>query len=420
MKRYKLNQRTWAWALYDWANSAFATTVMAGFFPIFYKQYWAGALESTQSTFYLGLGNSVASTLILLCAPILGALADRLQRKKTLLILFACVGISMTAGLFLVEQGHWFVAIGIYCVAVFGFMGANMFYDAMIVAVSDENNRDLVSAVGYAVGYLGGGILFSINVAMTLAPAWFGIADAGTAVRLSFLSVAVWWTVFSVPLLLLVNETRTARVPTWPVALRESAAAVLVTVKEIIAHRVVALFLLAYWFYIDGLDTIVHMAVDYGVALGIGQNDLIVALIITQFVGFPATLLFGHIAQKYTAIGGLYIGISAYLVFIVWAFFMSEPWEFYCLAGGIGLVQGSVQALSRSYYVGLIPTQKAASYFGFYNMVGKSAVILGPLMIGVVGLLTGSHRWGILSVSLLFIVGGILLWRVNQRVWAQT
>lgn len=420
MKRVRVDRAVWSWALYDWANSAFATTIMAGFFPIFFKKYWAAELASTESTFYLGIGNSAAGILILLSAPVLGAIADRLGRRKGMLLVFALFGMTMTAALYWVEKTDWLSAISIYCAAVFGFMGANIFYDAMLISVTDNSRRDFVSALGYALGYLGGGILFTVNVVMTLEPAWFGIADATDAVRLSFLSVAVWWLLFSLPLFIWVKENPRVRHKEHFIAsIAASIREVIGTIKNIMAHEIVALFLVAYWFYIDGLDTIVRMALDYGVALGLQQTDLIIALILTQFVGFPATLVFGYVAQRGKTINGLYLGIVAYILFVIWAFFMEKTWEFYMLAVGIGLVQGSVQALSRSYYASLIPREQSAEYFGFYNMMGKSAVIIGPLLIGLVGLISGSHRWGIMSVVVLFIIGGFLLMRVDRRLSQQ-
>ena len=411
IKKLLKNQQIMAWALYDWANSAFATTVMAGFFPIFFKQYWAGQLSASDSTFYLGLGNSTASVLILLMAPIIGAIADRCLLRKRMLMLFALLGSAMTALLYTVPYAHWGVAITLYTVAIFGFMAANVFYDALIVSVCAEQERELVSSLGYALGYLGGGLLFTINVAMTLKPAWFGIADASQAVKLSFLTVSIWWLVFSIPLFRALKERQ--RLSVNSVSLSRAVKRVRVSVTRILRHRVLALFLLAYWFYIDGLDTIVRMAVDYGMSLGMSQSTLITALIITQFVGFPATLVIGHFAASARLIRGLYFGIAAYLLMVVFAFFMDSEWEFYLLAVGIGLVQGSVQALSRAYYARLLPAKQAAGYFGFYNMMGKSAVILGPLIIGAVVLASDSHRFGMLSVSILFIIGLLLLRRVE-------
>jgi len=407
-------QTLFAWALYDWANSAFATTVMAGFFPLFFKQFWAADLASTESTFVLGAGNSIASLLILLCAPFLGAVADLLGRLKMMLFSAAMIGIVGTATLFWIEQGNWLAAIMAYGIAVFGFMAANVFYDALLVSIVNESKRDFGSSLGYALGYLGGGILFAINVAMTLQPAWFGISSSTEAVQFSFLSVSVWWFLFSIPLFFAIKDQGCDKSCTFASVTLQSLQDIKVTAKAIFKNKTVAWFLLAYWFYIDGLDTIVRMAVDYGIALGLQQNSLITALIITQFVGFPATLLFGYISQRGNTITSLKMGIFIYALFVVWAYFIELEWEFYALAVGIGLVQGSVQALSRSYYASIIPADKAARYFGFYNMMGKSAVIIGPILIGFVTLISGNHRVGMLSILILFVVGGLLLHKASK------
>ncbi|MES9903880.1 MAG: MFS transporter, partial [Sedimenticola sp.] len=401
-----------SWAAYDWANSAFATTVMAGFFPLFFKQYWAAGLESSTTTFMLGSINALASLLIVCFAPLLGVVADKGGSRKRFLLYFALMGIVMTGALSLVEQGGWVPALILYGLAVVGFLGSNIFYDALLLNVAQEREFDYVSALGFAFGYLGGGLLFALNVLMTLHPDFFGLPDAAAAVRLSFLLVALWWGLFSVPLLLYVDE----RAPP-SLGLRENIrsgiAQLRSTLGEVKALRQVALFLLAYWLYIDGVDTIVRMAVDYGLALGFASNSLILALLITQFVGFPAALLFGHLGERYGPRKGILLAIAVYLLVVFWAYRMESEWEFYLLALIIGLVQGGVQSLSRSFYARLIPAGKAGEFFGFYNMLGKFAAILGPLLMGGVSLLTGSPRLSILSVALLFIAGALVLLRVD-------
>lgn len=412
MKRYA-TRPVIAWAFYDWANSAFATTVMAGFFPIFFKQYWASGLDSTASTFQLGVGNAVASLFIVLAAPLLGAMADRGGLRKRFLLVFAALGIGCSMGLSAVGAGEWAAALALFIAATVGFMGANIFYDALLTVVAREQDWDGVSALGYALGYLGGGLLFAINVAMTLSPDSFGLADAEQAVRYSFLSVGLWWALFSLPLLRLVNEPPVAQQQVgWAVA-RAGYRQVRDTFRQIRRLRPVFLFLLAYWLYIDGVDTIVRMAVDYGLAIGLAQTDLIIALLITQFVGFPAALGFGWLGQKIGPKRGIFIAIAVYVAVTLWAVWIDETWEFYLLAVCIGLVQGGIQALSRSLYARLIPADKTAEFFGFYNMLGKFAALLGPLMVGVVSVATGNHRAGMLSLILLFVAGAWLLARVK-------
>jgi UMF1 family MFS transporter len=401
-----------AWALYDWADSAFATTVMAGFFPIFFKQYWsAGA--STESTLHLGVGNALASLLIVVTAPLLGAIADRGGLHKRFLVLFALSGVVATAALFGVGKGEWLAAITLYAAATVGFMGANVFYDSLIMAVAREEQWDMVSSFGYALGYLGGGLLFAVNVAMTLSPESFGLNSAADAVRLSFLSVAAWWALFSLPLIFMVKEPPVAdRSHGWA-AVRAGYRQLTGTFRHIRSLRTVALFLIAYWLYIDGVDTIVRMAVDYGLSLGLEDKHLIAALLITQFVGFPAAIAFGYLGGRWGPKRSILLAIGVYMAVTVFAFFMQHAWEFYLLAVVVGLVQGGIQALSRSLYARLIPADKPAEFFGFYNMLGKFAAVLGPLMVGGVTAASGSHQWGMLSVILLFAAGAVLLMRVD-------
>ena len=406
-----------SWAFYDWANSAFATTVMAGFFPLFFKQYWSAGTDATISTFWLGLGNSGASLIILLMAPLLGALADTGGLHKRLLAVFAGIGIVATASFFLVSQGAWPWAISLYVIAIIGFSGANVFYDAMLPALTTPADFHRLSALGYSLGYLGGGLLFLINVAMTLKPAWFGLADAAAAVRFSFLSVALWWFVFMLPVLLGVRSQPATS--SQGISVKFELNKLWTTLSAIRQHRNLWLFLLAYWLYIDGVATIIRMAVDYGMAIGLPANSLIVALLMVQFIGFPATLVFGRIGQRYGAKRGLWIGLWAYVIATACAGFMSTTTQFYALAVVLGLVQGGVQSLSRSLFGQLIPADKSGEYFGFLNMLGKAAAVLGPVMVGVVAATTGNSRIGLLSILILFLAGMWFLRLVDDSPNAQ-
>jgi UMF1 family MFS transporter len=402
-------RQKWGWAMYDWANSAFATTVMAGFFPVFFKGYWNSGVDAATSTFRLGMANSLASLLIVLLAPLLGAIADCMSRRKALLFSFAFLGVLMTAGLYLIGEGEWFLAAFLYVLAMIGFSGSNVFYDSLLPFVSREDKIDQTSALGFSLGYLGGGILLSLNVLMVLHPEKFGLADGTAAIRISFLMVAVWWLMFSLPLMLLVEEPD-GSVSGWSVnVLREGFKRVWATLQEVRQLRNIWLFLVAYWLYIDGVDTIVRMAVDYGLSLGFDQNSLITALLITQFTGFPAALAFGWFGGRYGPKTGIFVGLAVYIVVTVWASVMDSVAEFYYLAFLIGLAQGGIQALSRSLYARMIPADRSAEFFGFYNMLGKFAAILGPVMIGWVGVISGNPRTGILSLLVLFVVGGWVL-----------
>ena len=399
--------------MYDWANSAFATTVMAGFFPVFFKDYWNTGVDPTTSTFRLGVANSLASLLIVVLAPLLGAIADCMSRRKALLFSFAFLGVLMTGGLYLVHQGDWFLAAFLYVLALIGFSGSNVFYDSLLPFVSGKDDLDHTSALGFSLGYLGGGLLLLLNVMMALHPGWFGLADATMAIRISFLMVAVWWLVFSLPLMLLVDEPDGEASFLSIKVLQQGFIRIWQTLHEVRQLRNVWLFLVAYWLYIDGVDTIVRMAVDYGLSLGFDRNSLIVALLITQFTGFPSALAFGWFGGRYGPRTGIYIGLLVYIFVTFWASVMDSATEFYYLAFCIGLAQGGIQALSRSMYARMIPAGRSAEFFGFYNMLGKFAAIIGPVMIGWVGVLSGSPRIGILSLLILFIAGGVILMKVR-------
>ena len=409
-----------AWALYDWANSAFATTVMAGFFPVFFRQYWSLAADPTVTTFRLGFANGIASLVLAVFAPLLGAIADRGGARMRFLIVFSALGIVMTGGLYFVEQGAWWFAMGLFLAASIGFAGGNIFYDSLIMDVAPRHRLDLVSAYGFGLGYLGGGILFAINVWMTLAPATFGLPDAAAAVRVSFLMVAIWWCVFAVPLVLFVRERRVERRPGVLQAVRGGMAELITTFHEIRHFRPLALFLVAYWLYIDGVHTIQKMAVDYGLALGFPTESLIVALLVTQFVGFPAALAFGWLGERFGTLTGIFLGLAVYAGVTLWAGFVSEVREFYVIAVAIGLVQGGIQSLSRSYFGRLIPADRPGEFFGFYNMMGKFAAVLGPFLAGGVALATGSSRMAIVSLVVLFAGGAVMLAFARQAERTQT
>jgi len=347
----------WGWAMYDWANSAFATTVMAGFFPLFFKAYWANPGNPSESTFYLGMANSMASIIVAMSAPFLGAIADRGTAKKKFLLIFAFLGILMTGGLWMVAQGFWQMAVLLYVLATVGFSGSNLFYDSLLPGIASEEKVDYVSSLGFALGYVGGGILFLINVVMYLQPEIFGIPNGATAIRLSFITVAVWWAIFSIPVALWVKEPVIYEYVGFVSAVDLGWKQLLDTLKEIRHLRVVGLFLLAYWLYIDGVDTIVRMAVDYGATLKFPDSALITALLMVQFIAFPCALLFSIFAKKIGVKQAVIVGIVGYGIITFLGYFMSQVWHFYTLAALIGLFQGGIQALSRSLYTRIIPAE---------------------------------------------------------------
>ena len=404
-------RRQYSWALYDWGNSAFATTVIAGLFPIFFEQYWASTLDSGTRTFWLGVASSVSSLVVVLLAPLLGSIADRGGLKKRFLAMFSALGILSTAAFYWVGQGQWMAATLLFTLGSIGFQAGTSFYDSLIVNVADDDQMDRVSSLGYGLGYLGGGSLFALNVAMVLKPALFGLADAASATRVSFLLVAIWWAVFAIPLLRNVPEARVrtnGAVADLVAGLRQLRS----TLAELRQLRPVWMFLLAYWLYIDGVDTVIRMAVDYGLTLGFASSSLITALLMVQFIGFPAAIGFGWIAGKLGTKRGLYLALTVYIAVTCYAYLLENVTQFYLMAAAIGLVQGGVQALSRSYYARLIPAGKSGEFFGFYNMLGKFAAVLGPIAVGVTKLVTGDARLSILILVLFFVGGMLLLSRV--------
>ena len=410
----KLNKKAWSWAFYDWANSGFATTVMAGFFPIFFKTYWAGDLDPAQSTFAIGSINSFVGLLIAISAPVLGALADVGRAKKKFLFFFALIGILATGYLFFIPESSWKLAILFYAFGVIGFSGGNIFYDALIITISKSEERNRISALGFSLGYLGGGLLFLLNVLMYLRPEWFGLSSPIEAVLWSFLCVAIWWFIFSAPLFLNVQEERNIKVQTNSSVIKTAFHNLYQTAKSIRKYKSAVIFLIAYFLYMDGVDTIIRMATSYGSDIGLTAESMIGALLLTQFIGFPSTLIFGLYADKFGYKRSLTFAIVVYIGVVLFSSQMDTAIEFYFVASIIGLVQGGVQAISRSYFSNLIPEDKAAEFFGFYNFIGKSSVFFGPFMVSGIALLTGNPGYGILSLLLLFIPGLILLWKVPE------
>jgi MFS transporter, UMF1 family len=413
MTKVLTRRSVFGWAMYDWANSSFATTVMAGFFPLFFKQYWNAGVDATQSTFHLGVANSVASLIVAFLAPLVGAIADKGRARVRLLALFTVLGAAMTASFFLIGKGDWQAACWVYVLASIGFWGGNQFYDSLLTDVSEEHEYDLVSGYGYALGYLGGGLLFAVNVVMVTKPALFGLASTADAVRWSFVTVGVWWLVFTLFTLTLVRE-RPTNVPLPAMqAIRAGASELWGTIRHLRSDRTLLRFLLAYWFYIDGVNTVMKMAVDYGLSLGLKQTALITALLVVQFIGFPAALGFGWLGQKVGPRAGILIGVAVYAGICFYAYFLNTERQFFAMAIIIGLVQGGVQSLSRSLFGRLVPPGRAGEFFGFYKLMGKAAAILGPTLTGVVALLTHDSRLAIMSIVLLFIIGAVFLARVR-------
>jgi len=402
-----------AWCLYDWANSAFATTVMAAMYPPFFRSLAiAGGLSESQATAAWGYIAAFALLVVTLAAPILGAVSDHAGRRKLFLSLFAGLGIVATTCFVLNGDDTWRLAAFLFVLGQIGFSGANIFYEALLPSIANHDSMDRVSSQGYALGYLGGGILLVVNTFWVLKPEWFAMPGAAFAVRASFVSVAVWWAVFTIPLLRRVAEPP-ASGRAGELSFGAGFKRLRATFREVRRYRHLALFLVAFWFYNDGISTIMKMATAYGDEIGIGLEHLIGALVLTQFVGFPCALLFGRFGERIGAKRAVLLGIGVYTAICLGGYFMRTPMHFYLLAGLVGTVQGGTQALSRSLFASMVPRHKTAEMFGFFSTSAKFAGIIGPLLFGVVSQVTGESRLSIVALVILFVLGAAILWRVD-------
>ncbi len=410
-----------AWALYDWANSAFATTVVAAVFPIFYRNVAAAHLAPVTASSYFGYTNSIAMLLVAVLAPILGAIADYSGWRKRFLGVFAFAGILFTVAMVFLRTGDWLLASCLFIGGNVGWAGANIFYDSLLPHVARAEDLDRVSTRGYALGYLGGGLLLALNLVM-IKPnlvgmeRFPGIPNADWAVRLSFVSVAVWWAVFSIPLFRRVSEppaAGSAHEKQNPV--RAGFQRIRRTFRDIRRYRDLFTFLLAFWLYNDGIGTIIHMAAIFGKEIGISDGHLIGALLMTQFAGIPFAIAFGRLAGRLGTKRSIMLALGGYTLIAIGGFFMQNALHFWLLALGVATVQGGAQALSRSLYGSMTPKAKTSEFFGFYDVSSKFAGILGPMIFAVVGQTTGSSRLSILALIVFFVGGALLLLGVNEN-----
>ncbi|MBO8170575.1 MAG: MFS transporter [Bacillaceae bacterium] len=412
-----MNKRAvFGWTMYDWANSAFVTVIMAAVMPIFYRDVAAETLPSSTATAYWGYTQSIAMLIIAVLAPVLGAVSDYSRSKKKFLMFFAYMGALSSILLFFVGQGDYLLASLLVILGTIGFSAGNVFYDGFLPEIAGPDRIDQVSARGFALGYLGGGILLLIDLMMIMKPHLFGIPDTETATRIAFVTVGLWWFVFSIPMFRNVPENRSQAgepLPSRWSYLQISFSRIYSTLKHMKHYRELAKFLIAYFLFNDGISTIIKMATIYGREIGIGTTDLITALLITQFVGFPFAFLFGTLAGRIGAKNGLYLALSVYILITILGYFMTSALHFYLLAIAVGMVQGGSQALSRSIYGIMIPVNRTSEFYGFYGISSKFSAILGPLLFGVIAQWTDSSRSAILSLILFFILGMIMLTRVD-------
>ena len=403
-----ITRKVITWALYDWANSAFALSVLAVLFPLVLGNYWGAEDSGVTATIRLGWITFSASLIVLLSAPILGTIADAGGYRKRFLLVFAIMGAIATAGLGFVGPGDWPLALGLYLIASVGFYSSTVFYDSLLIDVTAPRNYSFVSTLGFSIGYLGGAALLAIHLWMLKSPQTFGLENATEAFSYAFVSVGVWWLVFLLPLLFFVPEHHSP-IEVTSGAIRVAYAELKSTVRKISQYRNVMIFLSAYWLYIGGVFTVIFMAVNYGQRLGFDDSDLVFALLLANIVGFPATLLYGAAAHRYGAKKGIYFALFAYVGACIWAIQMTEIREFYVMSIVIGMVQGGVQGLSRSVYASLIPADQPGEFFGFYSMTTKFAHVLGPAMVAIAAMLSDDPKWVLLTLMPLFLAGSLLL-----------
>jgi UMF1 family MFS transporter len=405
-----------AWALYDWANSAFWTTIVAAVFPIYFARVAASGLPPAVATARFAAATTFAMVAIALLSPILGAMADYAGLKMKMLAAFTGLGVAATGAMYFIGRGDWKLAIFLFVLGNIGVTGSLVFYESLLPHVAREEERDMVASAGFALGYLGGGLLLAVNLLWIQKPGLFGIADEATASRLSFLSVALWWLGFSIPLFRKVREPE-RRLEEDEVegerALVVAFSRLRETFGELKTYRHAFLMLLAFLIYNDGILTIIRMATSYGTEIGLEQGVLISALLLTQLVGIPFAFLFGWLAKRITAKRAILLSLAVYVGISVVGFRMTTASDFYLLAILVGTVQGGSQALSRSLFSNIIPAHKSAEFFAFFGVFDKFAGIFGPALFAVTILATGSSRNAVLSIVVFFVVGAILLSRVN-------
>ena len=403
-----LNKKVIGWALYDWANSAFALSVLAVLFPLVLGNYWSVGDDGSAVTARLGWVTSAASVIVCITAPIFGTIADAGGYRKRFLLVLALIGASMTAALGLVGQGQWPLALFVYMIASVGYYSSTVFYDSLLIDVCPPRYFSLVSSLGFSLGYLGGAVLLALHLWMLSAPATFGFANTDEVFSFAFVSVGIWWLLFLLPLVFFVPEHHSP-IEVSSGRIRAAYVELRATMQKVGQYRNIVIFLSAYWLYLGGVFTVIFMAVNYGQRLGFADKDLVMALLITNFIGFPATFLYGLAAHRFGPRSGIYFALLVYTGMSAWAMVMQDVRQFYIMAMIIGTVQGGVQGLSRSLYASLIPPDQPGEFFGFYNMVTKFAHVLGPAMVAVAATLSDDPKWVLLTLMPLFLVGGLLL-----------
>jgi MFS transporter, UMF1 family len=407
-----------AWAMYEWAITGMWAVVVATVFPIYFQTVLSGELPDHIATRNFAWATTIGIAIVAVVAPIMGAITDRIPIKKLMLGIFTAMGVLASASLYFISEGNWFLALAVFILINVGANGSTVFYDALLPHIATNKEIDRVSTGGFAMGYLGAGLLLTFVLLMIQQPGWFGLeGDPTLPVRLSFVCVGIWWALFAIPIFLRVPEPLPKLDPNEILigsALQQALSRLVRTMRELRSYRNAFLLLLAYFVYGDGLGTIIRMAAIYGSELGIKQGALIGAVVMVQFVGVPFTFLFGDLAGRIGTKRAIYVGLFIYTIVSVLGYFMTTAVHFFILAFLVGMVQGGVQALSRSFFASMIPKYKSGEFFGFYGVIDKFAGVMGPTVMASVITMTGSSRFGILSIILFFVVGGILLYFVDE------
>lgn len=399
-----------SWILQDFANSAYSIAITTAILPVFFKSVAAKGMESHLSTAYWGYANSISTAIIAILCPLLGIIADHKGKKKKFFTVFTLLGVLSTAMLFFVKEGNWVSCLAIYVVTVIGFSGSNVFYDSFITDVTTDDRMDYISSAGFGYGYIGGAIPFVASVIFISSANKLGLSST-FATQLSFLVTALWWFMFTLPMLKNVQQTHYVELEEHYI--KNCFSNILKTLKKVKSNRKVFLFLLAFFFYIDGVHTIISMSTSFGLDIGLTQNTLMIVLIVLQIVAFPCAMIYGKLAEKFSPKIMILVGILTYTFVCFYAVFIKTALDFWILAMLVGSAQGGIQALSRSYFGKIIPKENSAEYYGIYNIFGRVSSVIGPLLVGIIGTLTKNTRYGVLSLVILFIISIFIFLKVE-------
>ena len=411
MSKTKLSREIKAWISYDLGNSAFATTVLAAFFPIFYNQYWSSNIDSTLSAQYLSWTLVISNLTLLFTAPLIGAITDISKSTKKLFISMVMISIIGTGLLYTLEAGLWLYALIFFGIANYFFSASNVIYDKILVQIASPGLFSKISGYGYAWGYFGGGFLFLINACMSLYPELFGLSSQAEAIRWSFITVSVWWFIFLIPLAVTYKEPSAKVVENQ--VIRNSFKNLINTFISISQYRNAFMFLIAFFLFIDGVHTVVALAATFALNLGLDSSSVIIALLMVQFIAFPSTLMWAYVGEKYSDKFVINFSILIYILIIIYTLFLSNAMEFYILAAMVGFVQGGIQGSSRGLFAKLIPHDKAGEFFGLFNTFGKAGAFMGPALVGLFLALFENVRISLLPILVLFVLGLIVLYFVK-------